>query len=129
MIKIMLSLMVLLMSYNLAFAGGLSQSFTWTQGASGYGTKIYIGTETGNLQYSYDAGTDTSMFTVTDLFCETTYYAAAAHYADVSGAGIQESALCPEVSFTTDACMSITTNPMPELPNPVITPVILFNKQ
>lgn len=118
---------LLLISVN-ALAGGLTKGVQWMKGPSGYGTKVYVGMAPGDLHYSYDGGVDTDTFTIPDLLCESTYYAAATHYADLGdGLGMQESSLCPEVSFTTGACMTVTFNPMPSLPDPIVLPVNLFN--
>ena len=125
-----LSTLILLATAAFCFAGGLSQGVQWTQGPSGQGTKIYVGLASGDLQYSYDGGIDTNTFTIPDLYCETMYYTTAAHSGDLrDGLGMQEGSLCHEISFTTGACMAITFNPMPELAEPLVLPVNLFEAQ
>ena len=120
---------VLFFSSHVA-AGGLEQGFSWTapDNASATGTKIYVGTETGVYPNSEDAGVDTTTYNMDDLTCETTYYVVATHYS-TEYTEVYESDMCPEVSFTTPACMAIIFNPMPALPDPAVMPIPLFNAE
>ena len=82
-------------------------TFTWTSANIAYGTKIYIGTESGVYSNSEDAGIGTEVYTVDDLLPATTYYFNATHYDN----GI-ESEMTAEVIYTTP---DIDFLPMPPI--------------
>ena len=111
-----------------SFAGGLSQSFSWSVYSDNsntdptiVSTKIHIGTEPGVYSNSEDAGMNTQNYTIDELYCETTYFATATHYI-----GANESKMSEEISFTTLDCLIMIFNPLPPISESIILSVPVF---
>ena len=97
---------------TVASAGGMSVKASWQPAPNpAWGTKIYIGTESGVYTHSEDAGVNTTEYEIDDLQPGTTYFMAATYY-NVRGV---ESPKSTEASVTTDPIGPIETNPLPEL--------------
>jgi hypothetical protein len=93
-------------------AGGSTVDFRWGQPPDiTWGTKIYIGTESGNYVNSENAGINTTEYTLENLEYSTQYHFTAVHY-DSNGI---ESEYAPEVSFTTPDVPGVTFKPLPEI--------------
>ncbi len=95
-----------------AFAGGAQVKFGWDMApVPTWGTKIYIGTESGVYTNSEDAGIGTNTYSMQNLEYETTYYFVATHYE----AG-EESEYSNEVIWTSPVPPPPTSfDPLPEI--------------
>ena len=87
-----------------------SVAFQWVQAPEVlWGTKIYIGTNSGVYDYSEDAGIYTTEYTLDNVLeYDTTYYFSATHY-DLASGG--ESPYAEELVWTTHSPDSILFNP------------------
>lgn len=104
--------LILLATASFCFAGGASIDFTWTQAPDPtWGTKILIGTESGNYTNSEDAGINTTTATIGNLQYSKKYYFTAVHY-DQDGF---ESGYAPEIAWTSPDVPGVTFDPLEEI--------------
>ncbi len=109
--KLLVVLLVLLFASS-AFAGGAQVKLGWSPApVPTWGTKIYVGTESGVYLNSENAGINTTVYTMQNLEYETVYYFTATHYE----AG-EESEYATEITWTSGPKPPpIAFDPLPEI--------------
>ncbi len=92
-------------------AGGATVTVTWDVPPNPeWGTKIYIGTETGVYPNTEDAGVGNNIYNINNLEYGTEYFLAATHYDNG-----EESDLCNEITWISPDAPIVEFNPMPPI--------------